>query len=78
MPRPQDPRKGYPAVAKLDAIQIRYRISYLTWLRMKLWKQSRPITMSVACNMLLNKGLDEHGITRDPNVLLGLKEKQDG
>ena len=60
--------------AALDTIQIRYRISYLTWLRMRLWKQQRPITMSVACNTLLNKALDDEGITRDPNVLLGLSE----
>ncbi|GAI64857.1 unnamed protein product [marine sediment metagenome] len=60
--------------AALDTIQIRYRISYLTWLRMRLWKQQRPITMSVACNMLLNKGLDDEGVTGDPAVLLGLEE----
>ena len=77
-PQGQDPRKGFPPVAALDTIQIRYRISYLTWLRMRLWKQQRPITMSLACNMLLNKALDDEGITRDPNVLLGLQEKKGG
>lgn len=58
--------------AALDTIQIRYRITYLTFLRMKAWKQRQPITMSVACNALLNKALDVEGVTADPNVLLGL------
>lgn len=61
--------------AALDTIQIRYRLAYLTFLRMKAWKQSRPITMSVACNTLLNIALDEQEVTRDPAVLLGLEEK---
>lgn len=61
--------------AALDTIQIRYRIAYLTWLRMRLWKQQRPITMSVACNRLLNKALDDEGVTSSPTRLLGLPEK---
>jgi len=62
----------------LDTIQIRYRISYLTFLRMMAWKRQRPVTMSVACNTLLNNALDEYGITRDPAALLGVKEKPVG
>lgn len=62
----------------LDVIQIRYRIAYMTWLRMLAYKRSRPITMSVACNTLLNNALDDIGITRDPAVLLGQKEKPVG
>ena len=64
--------------AKLDTIQIRYRIAYMTFLRMMAWKRQRPVTMSVACNTLLNNALDEYGITRDPAVLLGVKEKPVG
>ena len=60
--------------ATLDTIQIRYRIAYMTFLRMMAWKRQRPVTMSVACNTLLNNALDEAGVTRDPNVLLGLAE----
>ncbi len=61
--------------ASLDIIQIRYRISYMTWLRMMAWKRQRPVTMSVACNTLLNNALDDAGVTRDPGVLLGQKKK---
>ncbi|MBA7613098.1 hypothetical protein ES703_20341 [subsurface metagenome] len=64
--------------AALDTMQIRYRINYLTWLRMQAWKRSRPVTMSVACNLLLNVALDKEGVSRDPNVLLGLEEKPGG
>ncbi len=64
--------------AALDTIQIRYRISYLTWLRMKVWKQSDPMSMSQACNMLLVRALDDYEITRDPAVLLGVEEKPVG
>ncbi len=64
--------------AKLDTIQIRYRIVYLTFLRMMAWKRQRSVTMSVACNTLLNNALDDAGITRDPAVLLGVEEKPVG
>jgi len=64
--------------AALDTIQIRYRISYLTWLRMQAWRRGHPISMSEGCNMLLDRALDDLGITADPNVLLGLEEKDDG
>lgn len=60
--------------AALDTIQIRYRINYLTWLRMQAWKRGHPISMSEGCNMLLDRALDDLGITADPNVLLGLEE----
>jgi len=62
-----------PSVA-LDTIQIRYRLPYLTFLRMKSFKQGYPLSMSQACNMLLECGLDQYGITKDPAVLLGLSE----
>jgi len=64
--------------AALDTIQIRYRISYLTWLRMKAWKQDNLPSMSKACNVLLDYALDKEGVTRDPAVLLGLEEKKGG
>lgn len=64
--------------AALDTIQIRYRLPYLTFLRLKLWKQSRSVSMSVACNTLLNNALDDAGVSRDPAVLLGLEEKDGG
>jgi len=60
--------------ATLDTVQIRYRIAYMTFLRMMAWKRKRPVTMSVACNTLLNNALDDAGVTRDPAVLLGTKE----
>jgi len=62
--------------AALDTIQIRYRISYLTWLRMKAYAQFGTLTISKACNNLLVYALDLSGITDDPNVLLGLGEKK--
>ena len=65
-----------PSVA-LDTIQIRYRIDYLTFLRLKAWKQTHDFSMSVACNKILACGLDMMGVTTDPAVLLGL-EKKDG
>ncbi len=64
--------------ATLDTIQIRYRINYMTFLRMMAWKRQRPVSMSVACNTLLNNALDEAGVTRDPGALLGLEEKPVG
>lgn len=60
--------------ATLDTMQIRYRIAYMTFLRMMAWKRTRSVTMSVACNTLLNNALDDAGVTRDPGVLLGLEE----
>ncbi len=63
--------------AALDTMQIRYRIPYMTFLRMMAWKRGRPFTMSQACNKLLTRALDEIGITNDPAVLLGLEEKPD-
>ena len=66
-----------PSVA-LDTMQIRYRIGYMTFLRMMAWKRTQPVTMSVACDTLLNNALDDQGITRDPAVLLGMKEKSVG
>jgi len=65
-----------PSVA-LDTMQIRYRISYMTFLRMMAWKRTQPITMSQACNMLLNVALDEMGVTNDSAMLLGLEKKPD-
>jgi len=64
-----------PSVA-LDTIQIRYRIGYMTFLRMMAWKRTQPVTMSEACDRLLNNALDEQGITRDPAVLLGLEKPE--
>jgi len=64
--------------AALDTIQIRYRISYLTFLRMKAWKQSGSLSMSEACNWLLTVALDELGVSNNPSVLLGLEEKPGG
>ena len=64
--------------AALDTIQIRYRISYLTWLRMRAFRQGYPLSMSQSCNMLLECGLNQYGITKDPAVLLGVKEKPVG
>ncbi|MBA7474252.1 hypothetical protein ES707_09600 [subsurface metagenome] len=61
--------------AALDTIQIRYRIGYMTFLRMMAWKRTQPLSMSKACNVLLNCALDEMKVTRDPAVLLGLEEK---
>ena len=66
-----------PSVA-LDTIQIRYRISYLTWLRMKAWAQKEGLSVSDACGILLDHALTEYGVTADPNVLLGLEEKKGG
>lgn len=64
--------------AALDTIQIRYRLPYLTFLRMKAWKQRLPISMSGACNVLLSLALDSEGVTADPAVLLGLEKKKGG
>jgi len=58
--------------AALDTIQIRYRISYLTWLRMKAWAQKEGLSVSDACEILLDHALTEYQVTADPNVLLGL------
>ena len=63
-----------PSVA-LDTIQIRYRISYLTWLRMRAWAQHSEFSMSEACSLLLAFALDQKGVTIDPAVLLGLEQK---
>lgn len=63
--------------AVLDTIQIRYDLSYLTYLRMKSWAQSRSVSMRLACNTLLNNALDEHGVTRDPAVLLGVRQPEE-
>jgi len=60
--------------AALDTIQIRYRIPYITWLRMQAWKRNRFGSMSVACARLLKNALDDAGVTADPAVLLGLSE----
>ncbi len=62
-----------PSVA-LDTIQIRYRISYLTWLRMKAWAQQQGLSTSDACGILLDRALTEYGVTADPAVLLGLEK----
>ena len=62
-----------PSVA-LDTIQIRYRISYLTWLRMRAWAQHQHLSVSVACGDLLDLALSEQGVANDPAVLLGLSE----
>ncbi len=64
--------------AALDTIQIRYRISYLTWLRLKAYAQYAQLGMSYACDAMLGQGLDDVGIATDPAVLLGLEEKDDG
>lgn len=60
--------------AALDTIQIRYRISYLTWLRMKAWGAKYHLGPSVACHALLMQALEAEGVTEDPAVLLGLAE----
>ncbi len=60
--------------ATLDIVQIRYRISYLTWLRMKLWAQSNQVSVSAACEWLLMHALDHQRIPIDPAMLLGLTE----
>ncbi len=64
--------------AALDTIQIRYRISYLTYLRMKAWAQHSGFSASETCGLLLAFALDRKGVTDDPAVLLGLEEKADG
>lgn len=61
--------------AALDTIQIRYRISYLTWLRMQAWSRANEGSMSAACDHLLNYALERLGVSSDPAVLLGLEEK---
>lgn len=63
--------------AALDTIQIRYRIPYLTWLRMRAWGRHYHAGPSEACHILLQLALNEQGITEDPAVLLGLEEKKD-
>jgi len=60
----------------LDTIQIRYRISYLTWLRMKAWGQQQDMSPSEACQVLLFLALNEQGVTADPAVLLGLEKPE--
>ena len=62
-----------PSVA-LDTIQIRYRISYLTWLRMRAWAQHQELSVAKACGVLLDLALSEQGVSADPAVLLGLSE----
>ncbi len=64
--------------AALDTIQIRYRISYLTWLRMKALAQPFNMSISAVCNRLLDEALDDNNVPRDPNVLLGLEERDNG
>lgn len=59
----------------LDTIQIRYRISYLTFLRMKVWGRQYQLGPSVACHALLMQALEANGVSEDPAVLLGLEEK---
>lgn len=61
--------------ATLDKIQIRYRISYLTWLRMQAWSRKQNKSMSRCCNALLSYALNQLEVPRDPAVLLGTKEK---
>ena len=60
----------------LDTIQIRYRISYLTWLRMRAWAQANEGSMSRACERLLWVALNHLGVTEDPAVLLGLEKPE--
>jgi len=62
--------------ATLDDIQIRYRIPYLTWLRMKAWAKGRTGSLSYACAFLLCHALDDLRVTADPAVLLGLQESK--
>jgi len=60
----------------LDTIQIRYRISYLTWLRMRAWAQHQGLSLSAACGVLTDLALNEQGVTADPAVLLGLEKPE--
>ena len=55
---------------KLQNPQIRYRIRYLTWMRLHAWATSHGTTYSRACDTLLAEALTAHGVPTDPADLL--------
>jgi len=59
--------------AYLYLIQIRYRVRYITWLRLRAWAQANASNMSEACDLLLGHALDHQNVASDPNELIRLR-----
>ena len=59
----------HPPITLQDP-QIRYRIRYLTWMRLHAWATWHNVSCSRACNTLLTEALTNHGVPADPAALL--------